>query len=313
MKPVVISVARLPDFLKERLHECFDFYPELEKEDPEKFAQLALKARAVVASGTTTLTREMMARFPKLEIIPVFGVGYDGIDLKAARERGIKVTNTPDVLTDDVADLALGLMLNISRQLVQADGFVRSGNWRKGGSFPLSRKLSKSRLGVFGLGRIGQAIAKRAEGFDMAIAYSGRRQIPSVSYQYYPDLKTLAGNVDFLVIAASANASTKALVNKEVLDALGPQGYLINIARGSVVNEPDLVAALVEKRIAGAGLDVFVDEPNVPEALLSLPNVVLTPHIASATRQTRLEMARLVTENLVAHFDGKALLTPVPD
>ena len=147
----------------------------------------------------------------------------------------------------------------------------------------------------------------------MAIAYSGRRQIPSVSYQYYPDLKTLAGNVDFLVIAASANASTKALVNKEVLDALGPQGYLINIARGSVVNEPDLVAALVEKRIAGAGLDVFVDEPNVPEALLSLPNVVLTPHIASATRQTRLEMARLVTENLVAHFDGKALLTPVPD
>ncbi len=311
MKPLVLSVDYLPNFLTDQLHASFDFHHELHKNDPALLEKLAPEARALVANGETILTREMLARFPRAEIISVFGVGYDGIDVAAARERGIEVTHTPNVLTDDVADLAMALMLAVSRRIIPADQHVRSGAWASG-AFPFSRKVSGSKLGIIGLGRIGRTIAKRAEAFDMEIAYTDRSVIPGVPYDFFPSATSLAKEVDYLVVAAYGGPSTQGLINTEVLDALGPDGYLINIARGSVVNEPDLVAALQGKRIAGAGLDVFAHEPNVPDQLLALDNVVLTPHMASGTIQTRKAMADLTHANLVAHFSGQPLPTPVP-
>ncbi len=311
MKPLVLSLDPLPTFLTGPLAERFDFHHELRKSDPAAFERLAPQARALVGRGETVLTGEMMARFPKAEIISIFGVGYDGIDVKAARERGIEVTNTPNVLTDDVADVALALILAVSRRLIPSDRHVRSGAWLKG-PVPLARNVSGSRLGIIGLGRIGSAIAKRAEAFGMSIAYTKRNANPAVAYTYYPTAQALAAEVDFLVVAAFGGPTTRGLVNADVLNALGPNGYLINIARGSVVNETDLVAALLEKRIAGAGLDVFVNEPNVPVELFALDNVVLTPHIGSATVHSRTAMANLTFANLVAHFEGKSLPSAVP-
>lgn len=311
MKPLVLSVDYLPNFLTDQLYASFDFHHELYKNDPALLEKLAPEARALVANGETILTREMLARFPKAEIIAVFGVGYDGIDVAAARERGIEVTHTPNVLTDDVADLAMALILAVSRRIIPADRHVRGRAWSNG-AFPFSRKVSGSRLGIIGLGRIGRTIARRAEAFDMQIAYTDRSVIPGAPYDFHPSAATLAREVDYLVVAAYGGPSTQGLVNTEVLDALGPDGYLINIARGSVVNEPDLVAALLDKRIAGAGLDVFAHEPNVPAELLAMDNVVLTPHMASGTIQTRKAMAGLTHANLAAHFTGQPLPTPVP-
>jgi len=311
MKPIVLSFDQLPPFLTDPLNARFDFHHAVDKNDLTMLEKLAPQVRAIAAKGETIVTRELMARFPRLEIIAVFGVGYDGIDVQAASERGISVTNTPNVLTDDVADLAMTLMLSVSRRLVFADQHVRTQAWPKG-PFPLSRKVSGSRLGIVGLGRIGKAIARRAEAFDMSIAYTARSVKPDMPYRFYASPQALAKEVDFLVLATFGGASTRGLVDKTVLDALGPNGYLINIARGSVVNETDLVAALQENRIAGAALDVFVDEPNVPVELFSMPNVVLTPHIGSGTVQTRTAMANLAYANLAAHFDNKPLLTPIP-
>ena len=311
MKPVVLSFDQLQPVLSEQLSSRFDFHPELKRNDLATLDKLAPVARAIVAKGETLLTREFLAQFPKLEIIGVCGVGYDGVDVAAARERGIEVTNTPDVLTDDVADLALALMLAVSRRLVFADRHVRSGAWSRG-AFPLSRKLSGSRLGIIGLGRIGMAIARRAEAFSMTIAYTARSAKPALPYRFYPSSQALASEVDFLVVATYGGASTRGLVNSEVLEALGRDGYLINIARGSVVDEAALVAALEDRRIAGAALDVFVDEPNVPAALLAMDNVVLTPHMGSGTVQTRTAMSNLTYANVLAHFEGRPLLTPVP-
>ena len=313
MKPLVLSFDQLPPFLTDPLNARFDFHHAVNKNDPAALEKLAPETRAIAARGETIVTRELMMRFPKLEIIAVFGVGYDGIDVAAASELGIEVTNTPNVLTDDVADLGMALMLALSRRVVFADQHVRTKAWLKG-AFPLGRKLSKSRLGIVGLGRIGKTIARRAEAFDMSIAYTdiARSVNPEVPYAFYPTPQALAREVDFLVVAAYGGPSTRGLINSEVLNALGPNGFLINIARGSVVNEPDLVAALQEKRIAGAALDVFVDEPNVPAELFAMDNVVLTPHIASGTLQTRTAMADLAFANLQAHFDGQPLLTPIP-
>lgn len=311
MPPLVLSVDYLPDFLTEQLRASFDFHHELHRHDPARLEKLAPQARALVANGETILTREMMARFPAAEIIAVFGVGYDGIDVAAARERGIAVTHTPNVLTDDVADLAMALTLAVSRRIVPADRHVRSRAWANG-AFPFSRKVSGSKLGIIGLGRIGRAITRRAAAFDMSISYTDRCEIPGVPFPFFPTAAALAAEVDYLVVAAYGGPTTQGLVNAEVLDALGPDGYLINIARGSVVDEPDLVAALQEGRIAGAGLDVFAHEPNVPAELLAMDNVVLTPHMASGTVQTRRAMADLTHANLAAHFAGQALPTPVP-
>ncbi len=241
------------------------------------------------------------------------GVGYDRVDVPAAIERGIPVTHTPDVLNDEVADLAIGLMLSVARRIPQADRYVRAGRWAAEGPMPLARKMSGARLGIVGLGRIGQAIAKRAAAFGMQIAYTGRTQRPGLPYPYHPSARALAANVDFLVVITPGGEGTRHLIDREVLRALGPRGFLVNVARGSVVDEQALVEALRAGEIAGAGLDVFAQEPEVPQALREMDNVVLTPHMASATHETRQAMADLALANLQAHFAGRPLLSPVPE
>jgi lactate dehydrogenase-like 2-hydroxyacid dehydrogenase len=222
------------------------------------------------------------------------------------------VTHTPGVLNDDVADLALGLMLSVARRIPQAHQFVRAGDWVDG-PFPLARKLTGARLGLVGIGRIGQAIAKRAAAFDMSIAYTSRNERPDLPFTYYPSPKALAAQVDFLVAITPGGDGTRGLINAEVLAALGPKGFLINVARGSVVDQPALIQALKSKSIAGAGLDVYIDEPRVVPELRALDNVVLTPHMASGTMETRRAMANLALGNLQAHFANQPLLTPIPE
>jgi hydroxypyruvate reductase len=217
------------------------------------------------------------------------------------------------VLNDEVADLALALMLSVARKVPQADRYVREGQWAEKGNMPLATKMSGKRLGIVGLGRIGKAIAARAQGFGMSIAYTGRTQQAGVTFPYFPSAKALAANVDFLVVITPGGEATRHMIDAEVLKALGPKGYLVNVARGTVVDEPALIEALQQRTIAGAGLDVFYNEPNVPAALRALDNVVLTPHMASATHETRQAMADLALHNLQAHFAGKPLLSPVPE
>lgn len=253
---------------------------------------------------------DMIARLPNLKIIAQFGAGYDNIDLAAAKARGIAVTNTPDVLTDDTADLAMQLLLNVARRGIAGDRFVREGLWKKG-AFPLSTSLSGKVAGIYGMGKIGQAIARRAAGHNMKIIYCSRSPKSDIPYDYYGKLNALAEACDFLVLACSGGPETRHAADRTILRALGPQGYLINIARGSVVKEDDLIAALEAGEIAGAGLDVFANEPDVPAELLKHESVVLSPHVGSATRETRSLMGRLVVENLNAFFEGKPLLTPV--
>jgi lactate dehydrogenase-like 2-hydroxyacid dehydrogenase len=310
MKPTVLSVARLPDFLTEPLRAAYDFHDRTHETDAAEFERIAPRVRALVASGEAKVTRELLARLPAVEIVSVFGVGYDGVDLNALRERNVRLANTPDVLTDDVADLAMALLLAVARELIPADSYLRSGRWAEG-PFRLTNKVSGARLGILGLGRIGMAIARRAEAFGMRIAYTARSARPDVAYRYVPTPAALAADVDYLVVAAYGGPGTRGLVDAAVLQALGPKGVLINIARGSVVDEAALVAALRAQRIRGAGLDVFADEPNVPAELIARENVVLTPHVASGTRQTRQAMADLAFANLAAHFAGKPLPAPV--
>ena len=247
-----------------------------------------------------------MAQLPKLELIACFGVGVDAVDLPAAKARNIAVTNTPDVLTDDVADLAIGLMVATLRRIPQADRYVREGKWLKG-TMPLHQKVSGRRLGIVGMGRIGQAIARRAAAFDMAIAYNGPSK-KNVPYRYEPDLVALAREVDVLIAACPGGAATKGIINRAVLDALGAKGTFVNIARGSVVDEPALVEALKSGRLGAAGLDVFADEPNVPADLLPMDNVVLQPHQASATHETRAAMGQVVLDNVAAFFRERGWL-----
>jgi lactate dehydrogenase-like 2-hydroxyacid dehydrogenase len=248
---------------------------------------------------------------PKLQVIASFGVGFDKIDQAAALRRGAKVSNTPDVLNDCVADLAFALLFDVARGVAAADRFVRRGDWLKG-RYPITTRVSGKKLGVLGLGRIGRAVAKRASGFDMTVGYSSREPARDVPYLYHASPVELARWCDFLVVTVAGGASTRHLVDRTVLDALGPKGMLVNVARGSVVDEQALVEALLEKRIAGAGLDVFEDEPKVPPALLQLDHVVLTPHVASGTEETRAAMADLVFENLRSYFSTGMLKTPVP-
>lgn len=306
----VLVVAPLMPFLMEALRGAYTVHDRVHVSDPAAFAAVAPRIRAVVANGEAKVPRELIDRLPALEVISVFGVGYDGVDVAAAHERGIPVTNTPEVLNDDVADLALGLLLSIARGIPQADRFVREGLWPQG-PMALGRKLTGARLGIVGMGRIGQAIAHRALAFRMEISYTARSPRPALPYTYYPDAAALATEVDFLVVITPGGAATRGMIDAKVLQALGPQGYLVNVARGSVVDQPALIAALQAGVIAGAALDVFVNEPDVPAELRAMPNVVLTPHIGSATRQTREAMGQLTFDNLRAHFAGRPLLTPV--
>ena len=249
---------------------------------------------------------------PDLEMIALTVVGYDKVDLAHARAKGITITNTPDVLTDDVADLAIGLMIAVARRLPAQDMYVRQGRWEKEGTPPLSRRASGRRIGVLGLGRIGQAIAARAKPFASEIAYFSRHpREEGADYRYADSPVALAQWADVLIVAVAGGSETAGLVDRQVIEAVGPEGTLINIARGSVVDEPAMIAALVDGRLGAAGLDVFAHEPHVPEALRSLPNVVLIPHQGSATRETRAAMGQLALDNLAAFFAGKPLLTPI--
>lgn len=303
----ILQASRIPPFLTERLKARFEVHVR-ETATPEILARV----RAIVGGGEARIDQALMDMCPSLEVITICGVGYDGVDVQAAKARGVPVTHTPDVLNDDVADLGLALLLAVARNIPAADQFTRRGEWEKG-LFPLTRKLTGSKLGIVGMGRIGQAIAKRAAAFDMEIRYHTRSQRTDVPYAHEPSLTALASWADFLLVITPGGAATRHLIHAQVLEALGPQSFLINVARGSVVDEQALIEALQKGVIAGAGLDVYADEPRVPVALRALPNVVLTPHMASGTAQTRGAMSELTLANLLAHFDGRPLHTPVPE
>jgi len=282
--------------------------------DPEAaLTRLAPNIRAIVATGhPPKIDAALMSRFPRLEIVPSLGVGYDHIDAAWAGQHGIIVTHTPGVLDAETADTAIALLLNAVKRMPQAERYLRAGLWPKG-PFPLSASLSGRRMGILGLGRIGKEIAKRALSFGVEVVYHGRKPQDGAPYLYYPTLLSMAQACDILMISAPGGASTKKIVNREVLEALGPNGVLVNIARGSLVDEAALIEALTNGTILAAGLDVFEHEPHVPEALIKLDNVVLTPHVGSATVPTRNAMANLVVENLFSWIDGKGPLTPVPE
>ncbi|MCY7314823.1 MAG: 2-hydroxyacid dehydrogenase [Rubrivivax sp.] len=294
-----------------QLQAAFDLQllPDL---DDAARAAIAPRVRAIVGSGDSKVPAALIDQLPALELISIMGVGYDGVDMAAALARGVPVTHTPDVLNDDVADLALGLLLSTARQLPAADRFLRAGHWLQG-NMPLARKLSGARLGLVGIGRIGQSIAKRALAFDMRIHYTARSARPQLPYSFHASVQGLAAAVDYLVVITPGGAGTRHLIDAAVLHALGPKGILINVARGSVVDQQALIEALEAGTVAGAGLDVFEDEPRVPQRLLDLHKVVLTPHIGSATAATRQAMADLTFANLAEHFAGRPVRTPVPE
>ena len=281
-------------------------------QDPaELLRELGPRVRALATDAFTGASADLMRALPNLQLVANFGVGYDTVDTTYARSKGITITNTPDVLNDDVADLGIALMLAVFRRVPQADRFVRSGEWPRQ-SFPLARKLTGKRLGIYGLGRIGKALARRAKGFDLQIAYHGRHPQPDQAYRYFESLAELARWADVLVVLVPEAPATRGIIDRQILAALGSEGVLINVARGAIVDEPALIEALSSKALGGAGLDVYAHEPEVPDALLSLENVVLLPHIGSATLDKRQGMADLVVGNLQAFFRGEPLLTPIP-
>lgn len=307
---ILALCSLLPDEMQD-LENHFHVLRLSKEDDPEKaLREHSQDIVGIVSNMNTPVTERLIDALPNLEIVSQFAVGVDNIDLKATSQRGITVTNTPDVLTNDTADTALSLLLGVSRRICEADMYVRFGKWPEG-AFGLGTSLAGKKAGIIGLGRIGRAIAKRLEAFDIEVAYYGRNEKTDVDYKFYKNLGTMAFDVDYLVVACPGGDETKHLVDLGVLEDLGSKGFLINIARGSVVKEDDLLVALSNRTIAGAGLDVFADEPNVPEAFFTMDNVVLLPHIGSATKETRSTMGQLVVDNIKAHFSGKPLKTPV--
>ena len=309
MSRTILRVEKVPDSLVDQLLPNHNIV-ELGKMSAEEIESVASDIYVILASGESKVAASLINRLPNLKLIAVFGVGYDGVDIHAAFQHGVQVTNTPNVLTDDVADLGMALMLTASRQIVGAQRFIENNGWHAK-PYKLTTKVSGGRLGIVGFGRVGQAVAKRATGFAMNIAYFDKYPGANSAFTFYPSIVELAYNSDFLMICASSGPDTAKMINHDVLSALGKDGVLINIARGSVIDEPALVNAINDGTIAGAGLDVFAHEPNVPPALLNRDNVVLTPHIGSATHATRTAMADLVIANIKAFYAGTPLLTPV--
>ncbi len=310
-KADILMTGVYPDWDMTALEENYVVHRLWEAKDKQALLQAVGKdIRAIATKGELGASAKLMAALPNLEIVSCYGVGTDAIDLSYARDRGIRVTNTPDVLTDDVADIAIGLLLAAARRIAQADVFVRAGNWRNG-AMPLVTRVSGKKLGLVGMGRIGQAIARRGAAFGCDIAYFSRSQRPDVAFAFEPDLIALAKWADFLAIIVPGGEATRNLVDGAVLAALGAQGILVNVSRGSTVDEAALIAALQEKTIQAAGLDVFWNEPDIDARFMTLDNVVLHPHHGSGTVETRQAMGQLVRDNLAAHFSGAALPTPV--
>jgi lactate dehydrogenase-like 2-hydroxyacid dehydrogenase len=312
-KPVtVLLVGRANERVHARLGEHFDIVAVPYGETPDIPADAVAKIRGAAIAGP--FSAAWMDALPNLELVSSFGVGYDKLDVRHAASRGIVATNTPDVLSDEVADTAIGLLLNTVRQLPQAENWLRSGRWVKDGAFAVSPLSLRNRsVGIYGLGRIGLEIAKRLEPFKVTIGYHTRNQRSDVSYTYYPSLKAMAEAVDTLICILPKTEETHKAINAEILTALGKDGVLINVGRGWTVDEEALIEALKTGVIAGAGLDVFQEEPHVPAGLLELPNVSLLPHVASASVATRNAMADLVADNLISWFAGKGPISPVPE
>ena len=310
-KPEVILTSNVYPASQAVLEQEFTVHKLFEAKDRAAFlAPLAGRVEALATAGAGGADAALMQALPKLKVISNFGVGYDNVDVETATRLGIKVTNTPDVLNDCVADTAMALTLNVMRKFPQSEAYLRSGLWATRGGYPMTTSLGGKTMGIVGLGRIGEAIARRAQAHGMKIAYHNRSR-KSVPYPYHSDPVSLARASDVLMIVTPGGAATRNLVNAQVLDALGPQGYLVNIARGSVVDEPVLLSYLQQGKIAGAGLDVFVKEPSMDPAFFALDNAVLFPHVGSASRETRMAMGMLQVDNLRAYFAGKPLLTPV--
>jgi lactate dehydrogenase-like 2-hydroxyacid dehydrogenase len=314
-KPDVLLVGQRKPVLVGGLDPKVTLHYFLEAKDREAFIKsVGDKIRAIAVAYTANkIDADFMQRFPTLEQISSFGVGYDHIDAKWAGAHGIVVTNTPEVLNEEVADTALGLLLCTVREFPQAERFVRAGKWPQG-QYPLTKATLRNRtVGMVGMGRIGKAIARRLEAFGVPVVYHSRNPQPGVAYKYYPKLVDMARDVDTLMVIVPGGAATANMINAEVLAALGPNGILINLARGSVVDEPALIAALKNRTIYSAGLDVFAKEPQVPKELLEMDHVVLFPHLGSSTEVTRAAMDQLVVDNILAWAAGKPPLTPVPE
>ena len=301
-KVMVCAVGNAPPLVDTQLNQHFDVVREAHQE-----------VRGIaVCGGHTRIDAPFVELFPRLQIVSSFGVGYDHIDAVTLAKRGIVVTHTPDVLTGEVADLALGLLIATVRQLPQVDRYLREGKWLQK-PYPLTATLRGRKVGILGLGRIGKAIARRLEACDLEVEYHGRKPQPDVKYRYHPTLLGLALSCDVLMVVASGGAETHHLVGKDVLEALGPDGIVVNVGRGTVIDEQALIAALRDKKILSAGLDVFEDEPRVPAELIAMEHVVLLPHVGSASVHTRNAMGQLVVDNLVSWFGGQGAITPVPE
>ena len=308
----LLQVSQLPPFVVDRLKKDFTVHDFVNPADPDKLLdEVGPRIRGIVAGGMKGPNANLINRLEKLEIIASMSVGFDATDVVAAQARGVIVTHTPEVLTGDVADLVMTFILMAPRRIGEAERFLRQGKWL-GGRMDLGTTVRGKRLGILGLGRIGRAVARRAEVFGLHIAYHDIKPMGDLAYRSYPSLLDLAEASDMLLIACEGGQATRGLIDGAVLNALGPAGFLINAARGTIIDQAAMVAALREGRIAGAALDVFDGEPNVPAELMAMENVVLTPHIASSTHETRRAMGDLVYDNLRAHFDGNPVLTPVP-
>ena len=314
MKDVeILMLSPMMPLIMEGLSKTFTLLKAWERPDPEAFVrEVGSSIRGLAPGSHAHIDGALFDRLPNLEIVSNMGVGYDTIDAKEAGRRGIIVTNTPDVLTEEVADLAIGLLLSTIRHLPQVDRHLRAGKWLKG-PYPLTPTLRGRKIGILGLGRIGKAVAKRLEGFGVEISYHGRSRQADVPYRYEPTLKALATHCDVLLSVAPGGKETNGIIDGEILKALGPDGILINVGRGSVVDEPALIEALRSKTIRTAGLDVFVDEPRVPAELIAMDHIVLLPHVGSASVETRRAMGQLVVDNLVSWFSGKGPVTPVAE
>ncbi|CAL9175066.1 unnamed protein product [Musa hybrid cultivar] len=310
----VLLTARIDPYLEAELDRRFKLFRlwELPPAQRREFLRENAEAiRAVVGSPALGADAEMIDLLPRLEIVANFGVGLDKVDLRRCRDRGVRVVYTPDVVTDDTADLAIGLAIAAMRRICDSDRYLRDGSWKGKGDYKLTSKFSGKTVGILGLGRIGQAVAKRAEGFGCPICYCSRSEKRHTNYKYYPSVLELAANCQVLVVACPLTEETHHIINREVIDALGPKGVLVNVGRGPHVDECELVSALLDGRLGAAGLDVFEHEPHVPEQLFGLDNVVLVPHIGTDTLETSKAMADLILENLEAHVSNRPLLTPV--